>query len=118
MLTTPDHPDFCACASCQAERAPTADPFALKAVGPVRAGQRAAYGTVAPRVREALARDGVVEAHAFAKRTGLGIMAVEQALKNASRAGRCVLAFRGVYARPDVAAAIRAAVKAAVEVAP
>jgi len=71
-----------------------------------RAGHRTPWGSAAAAVRKALAV-GVVEAAALAAITGLPVDAVNSALQDAAAKGAAVRLWRGVYARPDLAMAIR-----------
>lgn len=82
--------------------------------GPIRAGQNHAYGTVAPRVREALATHGAIEAAALARLLGVSNGAVEASLNAGVKAGRAVYAFRGVAATRETAAALRRAAPLAI----
>lgn len=85
----------------------------VRSVGPVREGHTAAYGTIAPRVRQYIATHGVAEQREITAEIGCKPDAVGSALNLEVSAGRAVLLFRGVYARPDVAAAVRGAIKLA-----
>ena len=78
----------------------------LTGAGPVRAGQKHAYGTIAPQVRAWLDKNGVGEASQIARDLGIDGKAtdngVRAALQRGVDLGVISQPFRGVFALPEV----------------
>ncbi len=73
----------------------------------------APYGEAMDKVRARLLSHGIVEQRAYSDEPDApSISAVQNALKRAVAKGDAVKIFRGTYVRPDVAAAITAALVA------
>jgi len=69
------------------------------------------YGDIASAVRVALAERGIVESHDL-KLVGTNHDSITTALNREAKLGRAVRLFRGVYATPEVAARVKAAIEA------
>lgn len=81
-------------------------------IGPRRHGESVRYGTVAPLVREAIDREGVIEVTAWARANGLPYDGVAGVCKREARDGRAVRML-SAYWRPDLAEKVKATIAAA-----
>ena len=84
----------------------TGDDYRQVPKGKKREGMSCQYGTIAPIVREAIAKRGVIEVAKFAREHGLSAQGVAAACKREAALGRAVNMW-STFFRPDLAEKIR-----------